>query len=102
MHSCLLSMLEWLAQSEPDGPRFTWHLGHHIDEWLPMRYWQVAQQVFTHIDTADTLRGLKVSIALFAEVSGVVAKRHGLSARSDLLDRVRSYIATTLPATHQV
>jgi aminoglycoside 6-adenylyltransferase len=94
MHQCLLRMLEWLVESDPVAPGYTWHIGHHMDEWLPEREFEGVQQVFTRSDVGDTLRGLSASMGLFADVSARVAGRLNLSVRSDLPDRVREHLAT--------
>lgn len=94
MRQCLLRMLEWLTQSDPVAPSYTWHIGHHIDEWLPEREFEALQQVFTHFDVGDTLRGLNASMELFEDVSARVASRLSLSARADLPCRVRQHVAT--------
>lgn len=93
MRQCLLRMLEWLVQSDPVAPKYTWHIGHHIDEWLPKREFEAVQEVFTHFDGDDTLRGLSASMELFADVSARVASRLSLSVRSDLPGRVRQHLA---------
>jgi aminoglycoside 6-adenylyltransferase len=91
MHTRLLQMLEWYAQSGPDGAQFTWHLGHHLHEWLPADLADRALQTFTHTDPDDTLRGLRTAMTLFGKVSATVAARHRLSHRADLPARVAAH-----------
>lgn len=89
MHSCLLKMLEWFVQATGTH---TWHIGHHMSEWLPEREFALAQCVFTHYDVDDTVRGLNASISLFEAVSQQAATSLGLDARTDLPCRVRNHL----------
>jgi aminoglycoside 6-adenylyltransferase len=91
MHSCLLRMLEWFGQVHGTH---TWHIGHHMSDWLPQRQYALAQQVFTRFDVDDTVRGLNASITLFEMVSRAVATHYGLTARADLPSRVRLHLET--------
>lgn len=93
LHDCLLQMLEWLAQTDPDEPRFTWHIGHHIDEWLAPDLMERLPEVFTAYDGTDVLRGLDVSLGLFAGAAAAVGERLGLEVRHDLPARVRAHVA---------
>ena len=90
MHSCLLTMLEWFVQ--PTGIH-TWHIGHHMSEWLPEREFALAQRVFTHFDVDDTVRGLNASMTLFEGVSQQAATSFGLEVRADLPSRVRDHLS---------
>jgi aminoglycoside 6-adenylyltransferase len=90
MHSCLLKMLEWFVQATGTH---TWHLGHHMSEWLPEREFALAQRVFTHFDVDDTVRGLNASMTLFETVSRQTATSFGLDARSDLPSMVRRHLS---------
>lgn len=91
MHQDLLRMLEWLVQTDPVHPAYTWHIGHHLAEWLPTREYEMAQAVFARYDPEDTRRALDSSMSLFADVSARVAERLGLAVRTDLPDRVRAH-----------
>ena len=90
MHSCLLTMLEWFVQ--PTGIH-TWHIGHHMSEWLPEREFALAQRVFTHFDVDDTVRGLNASMTLFEGVSQQAATSFGLEVCADLPSRVRDHLS---------
>ena len=90
MHSCLLKMLEWFVQATGTH---TWHIGHHLSEWLPEREFLLAQRVFTHFDVDDTVRGLNASITLFEAVSQQAATSFGLEVRADLPSRVRDHVS---------
>jgi len=90
MHSCLLKMLEWVVQATGTH---TWHIGHHMSEWLPEREFALAQRVFTHFDFDDTVRGLNASLTLFEAVSQQAATSFGLETRTDLPSRVRQNLS---------
>jgi aminoglycoside 6-adenylyltransferase len=86
-----LTMLEWFAQATG---AHTWHIGHHMSEWLPDNEFALAQQVFTHFDVDDTVRGLSASITLFESTSQQAATRFGLVARTDLPSSVRHQLSS--------
>jgi hypothetical protein len=78
----------------PAATTYTWHIGHHMSEWLPEHEFALAQRVFTHFDVDDTLCGLNASITLFEAVSRQVAHQYGLAARADLPSRVRHHLTS--------
>lgn len=92
MHTCLLAMLEWRAQSDPDTAHFTWHIGHHLDEWLAADDYATAGQVSTHFDPIDTLRGMSAAMDLFARATAQAAGQLGLKHRPDLVESARSHV----------
>lgn len=89
MKECLLRMLEWHAATDPAGPRHTWYIGHHMDEWVPASYWQRVHETFGRFDAQDSRRALDESVALFADVAEEVAARLGFPSRADLAEGVR-------------
>lgn len=96
MHQCLLTMLEWQAQSDPSGPRFTWHLGHHIDEWLSKEDYEAAGAVFTHFDGADTIRGIQAAMDLFEQATTAAAGNMALRHRPELARGARRHALSIL------
>ncbi len=46
MKECLLQMLEWYGATDPGPPRYTWYIGHHMDEWLPADLWRRVHETF--------------------------------------------------------
>lgn len=84
----VLRVLEWEAQTDPAGSRFTWHLGHHLDEWVEAGRWPRVTAMFSGAGPLDTLCALRVAADLFTEVSGVVAARLDLPLDPTLPTRV--------------
>ncbi|RZQ63138.1 aminoglycoside 6-adenylyltransferase [Amycolatopsis suaedae] len=100
MKEFLLRMLQWYAATGPSGPPDVWHIGHHMDEWLPTELYDRVRASFGHFDAADSLRALRVTTALFRDVSAEVAARCGFPPRADLPDKVAAHIdalARSLP-----
>ncbi|WP_280269152.1 aminoglycoside 6-adenylyltransferase [Nocardia wallacei] len=87
MKEFLLEMLEWYAATDPAGPPDTWHIGHHMDEWLPERIWKAVGETFGRFDADDSWRALYATTALFREVSETVAQRCGFPARTALAEQ---------------
>jgi aminoglycoside 6-adenylyltransferase len=75
MRQMLLRALEWFAQTNPSNTQDTWHIGHHMNEWLPDAEWSQVGHIFSHLDAEDTLRALRATMALFESVSTTVAER---------------------------
>lgn len=92
MKEYLLEMLEWYAATEPGRPRDTWHLGHHMDRWLPQRMWRAVQETYGRFDAADSRRALHATIGVFREASETVAARCGFPPRTELAEQVSAHI----------
>ncbi|WP_067845109.1 aminoglycoside 6-adenylyltransferase [Nocardia lijiangensis] len=93
MKVCLLQMLEWYGSTARDHPRYTWYIGHHMDEWLPADLWRRVHETFGRFDADDARRALDASVDLFAEVAAEVAARLGFSWRGELVDGVQRLLA---------
>ena len=91
-----LRTLEWFAQTDPDDTHDTWHIGHHMDEWLPEREWTQVAHIFSHLDPEDTLRALRTTMDLFESTSNTVAERMGFVVREQLPDQVRAMVQRTV------
>ena len=72
--------LGWPTSTRTGTSYYTWHIGHHMDEWLPEREFEAVQQVFTRFEADDTMRGVSASMDHFADVSARVASRLDLRA----------------------
>lgn len=92
MHSCLLTMLEWKAQYDRSEPRFTWHIGHHMDEWLSPCEYAAAGEVFTRFDVNDTIRGVTSAMNLFERATAAAASGLALAYRRELAEAVRRHV----------
>jgi len=92
MHSCLLTMLEWKAQFDSADPRFTWHIGHHMDEWLSPSDYAAAGEVFTRFDIKDTVRGVSAAMDLFERTSAAAADALALAHRPALAETARRHV----------
>lgn len=93
MHNCLLTMLEWSAQFDKSDPRFTWHIGHHMDEWLSPFDYTAAGDVFTRFDVEDTIRGVTSAMDLFERTTAAAASSLTLVHRPELAQTVRLHVA---------
>lgn len=93
MHECLLTMLEWKAQFDSPDPRFTWHIGHHMSEWLSPSDYAAAGEVFTRFDVKDTIRGVTSAMHLFERITAAVASSLGLVHRPELAEAARRHVA---------
>ncbi|WP_435591414.1 aminoglycoside 6-adenylyltransferase [Nocardia sp. bgisy118] len=93
MKECLLLMLEWYGASDPDRPRYTWYIGHHMDEWLPADLWRRVHETFGRFDADDARRALDATVDLFAEVAAEVAARLGFPWHGEPVDGVRRLLA---------
>lgn len=96
MHNCLLRMLEWRAQSDPAVPRFTWHIGHHMNEWLTTSDYDSAGKVFSRFDVRDTIRGVTAAMDLFTAATASAASNLALQHRPDLAPIARSHVESML------
>ncbi|MBA8805443.1 aminoglycoside 6-adenylyltransferase [Nocardioides ginsengisegetis] len=96
MHSCLLTMLGWQAQFDRRNPRFTWHIGHHMDEWLSASDYDAAGAVFTHFDPQDTIRGISAAMDLFESATAAAASELFLEHRPELAQDARTHVLATL------
>jgi aminoglycoside 6-adenylyltransferase len=96
MHQCLLRMLEWRVQSDPAQRRFTWHIGHHMDEWLAAADYAMAGQVFTHFDAPDTIRGITAAMNLFERATASAAANLSFIHRPELAAAARSHVLSLL------
>lgn len=92
MHDCLLTMLEWKAQFDSSEPRFTWHIGHHMDEWLSPSDYAAASEVFTRFDVKDTIRGVTSAMDLFERTTAEAASGLGLAYRPELAEAARRHV----------
>ncbi len=92
MREMLLRMLEWSARTDPDGPRETWHIGHHMKEWLPAPRWEQVARTFGGLDAGSLTAAHRAAMDLFETVSDEVARRVGFR-RPDVGARVRAAIA---------
>ena len=99
IHTRLLQMLEWLAQTDPAALQDTWHIGHFMNEWLDPELYHRVQLCFAHFDAADSYRALIAITTLFRDVTEVVTGRLGypdsLSLANTSLGLVMGY------ASHQ-
>lgn len=93
MKEYLLQMLEWYGATDPERPRYTWYIGHHMDEWLPAEHWRRVHETFGRFDADDARRALDATVDLFADVGAEVAARLGFPWRDDLVDGVRRLLA---------
>lgn len=92
MHSCLLTMLEWRTQFDEPNPRFTWHIGHHMNEWLSPDDYARAGEVFTRFDIRDTIRGLTSAMELFERATASAASNLSLTHRPELARSARKHV----------
>lgn len=88
LHNRLLAMLEWYARTDPAGPRDTWHIGHHMEEWLPPEIYDRVRQVYAHFDAADSYRALLATTTLFRDVTAITAGRLGYPDSRNLAETV--------------
>lgn len=96
MHNCLLTMLEWQVQGESSGSRFTWHIGHHMDEWLSADDYAAAGKVFSRFDVADTIRALAAAMDLFENATAAAASHLSLAYRPELPKAARAHVLALL------
>jgi aminoglycoside 6-adenylyltransferase len=92
MHNCLLTMLQWQAQFDGSEPRFTWHIGHHMDEWLSPSDYAAAGEVFTLFDVRDTIRGVTSAMDLFERATAAAANSLSLTYRPELAATARRHV----------
>ncbi|MFI6729808.1 aminoglycoside 6-adenylyltransferase [Streptomyces atratus] len=92
MREMLLRMLEWFAQTDPENPRETWHIGHHMKEWLPEEHWMRVVETFGHLDAEDIMTAHRASMDLFEATSQEVARRLSFPEQRQLGARVRAAI----------
>lgn len=92
MHNCLLTMLEWQTQFDDFNPRFTWHIGHHMDEWLSPADYAKAGEVFRRFDVRDTIRGVTSAMELFERATASAASNLSLIHRPELARSAREHV----------
>ncbi len=92
MHECLLTMLEWRVQFSRSEPQFTWHIGHHIDEWLSASDYTSAGEVFSRFDVVDTIRGMTSAMDLFEKATASAASSLDLAYRPELAAHTRRHV----------
>lgn len=93
MKGCLLTALEWLAQTEPGDSVDTWYIGLHMREWLPEAVWQRLGDIYGGFSTEESWRVLHATAALFRDVTETVACRLGHPSCEETAERVMAHIA---------
>jgi len=73
MKMTLLKFMEWYTQTRNNWEIDTWHLGHHILDWVDDQTQHELHQVFGHFEAEDSWRALYATMSLFRRLANTVA-----------------------------